>query len=174
MKEGDVFGELTRLAVALDRGETSLTEFHERLGRSLGKEIPYRELEALVLDTGLRKIPPVWDAVRDIGRSAPVRVAALSNMSREVWKSLQAKFEISSLFSSEILSFELGVSKPDPLIFGKALAIAGASPAESLFVDDTLANVRTAKELGFLTYIARDPGTTARFLRSFGASIRRR
>lgn len=49
-------------------------------------------------------------------------------------------------------SAELGVAKPDPLIFKKALELAGCQPCVSVMVGDRLDNdIRPAKELGMRT-----------------------
>ena len=49
-------------------------------------------------------------------------------------------------------SSELGVAKPSPKFFARALALAGASTEELLFIDDTLANVRAAEQLGIRSH----------------------
>ena len=49
-------------------------------------------------------------------------------------------------------SAELGVAKPDPLIFEKALELAGCQPCDSVMVGDRLDNdIRPAKNLGMRT-----------------------
>lgn len=168
--EGAVLDELTRLAVALDRGADTLRGLHEKLVASLGVVIPYDDFASLVLDKNLRKIMPTWRAVSKIKRAGRLRVVALSNMSEEVWASVGKKHRISSLFHSEVMSFDLGVTKPDPGIFMAALEQTGAAPEESLFVDDTLANIRAATSMGFRTYHVTDSADAARFLTALVAS----
>ncbi|MDG7027171.1 MAG: hypothetical protein JRN16_02020, partial [Nitrososphaerota archaeon] len=136
MDEAQVFRLLTRLSTELDRGEITLRQYHLELEGSLRRRVPYR-LFSGALDSALKKIAPVWGPVRDIKASGAMEVVALSNMSREVWASLQKKFRIGSLFHSSILSFEHGVLKPDPRFFKLALDVTGASPEKSLFVHDT-------------------------------------
>lgn len=166
LEEGVVFDELTKLAVELDSGKFAFQEYHKRLSSSLGADISYEDFVTLVLDTSLTRIESVWEAVREVRDSGRFVVVALSNMSADVWKALETKFHIRSLFDSEVLSFELGVAKPDARIFETALARAGSRPEESVFVDDTPANVDAASALGFGTYLARHPEATARHLRS--------
>ena len=49
-------------------------------------------------------------------------------------------------------SAELGVAKPDPLIFGKALQLAGCQPQNAVMVGDRLDNdIIPAKNLGMRT-----------------------
>ena len=49
------------------------------------------------------------------------------------------------------------LAKPTPAIFEKMLREGGFQAEESLFVDDSPANIETARKLGFHTYLAR-PG----------------
>jgi FMN phosphatase YigB (HAD superfamily) len=54
------------------------------------------------------------------------------------WPALQ-KAGIDDLFSVVLLSYPLGVRKPDPLFYRLVLAAAGAPPGKVLFVGDNLA-----------------------------------
>jgi pyrimidine 5'-nucleotidase len=49
------------------------------------------------------------------------------------------------------------LSKPDPLAYQKAMQIAGeADPHRCVLIDDSAKNLRTARELGFLTILVGD------------------
>lgn len=53
-----------------------------------------------------------------------------------------------TIFDLLVFSGEEGVQKPDPEIFRRALAGLGAAPEEAVFVDDVVANVEAAREVG--------------------------
>lgn len=53
-----------------------------------------------------------------------------------------------SLFDVIVFSSEVGVCKPDPKIFQRALEQLGVAASESLFIDDRERNVNGAKALG--------------------------
>ena len=161
----EAFAQLSRLSLQLDKDLVTLRQYHSLLNDALQLDTPFRYFMR-VLRSASGRIPPVWGAVQAIHDSGSIEVVALSNMSREVWASLQKRFDIGSLFHSTVLSYELGVLKPDPSIFRIALRQAGVPPRECVFVDDTLANVRAAKSLGLGTYQAQHPAGTAAFLRS--------
>lgn len=55
---------------------------------------------------------------------------------------------ISDYFHSLFLSYEMKVCKPCQDIFLKALAADGMKAEETIFIDDSLANVRAAESLG--------------------------
>lgn len=166
LDEARAFDELTRVAKALDRGEITLREFHRELNASLRIQSQYAYFEGLTLGPSLRKVVPLWESVRTLKESETFEVVALSNMSKEVWSTLRKRFQIQSLFHSAVLSFEHGVTKPDPRIYRLALAQAGTEAEGCLFVDDTPENIEAATSLGLRTYLAREPVATAAFLSS--------
>ena len=58
-------------------------------------------------------------------------------------------------FDKCYLSYEMQSSKPHAEIFEKMVADAGIKAEETLFIDDSPANIKTAQELGFKTYLAK-------------------
>jgi putative hydrolase of the HAD superfamily len=55
-----------------------------------------------------------------------------------------------SRFGVAVYSCEIGLAKPDPAYFEKAVAMIGADPATVLFVDDKQANVEGARTAGLV------------------------
>ena len=62
----------------------------------------------------------------------------------------------------------LGYSKPDPRVFRAALEKIGATPTETLFVDDKAVNVNTAKALGIEAFEATGARDVILGLQQFG------
>jgi len=52
------------------------------------------------------------------------------------------------LFDVSCYSYELGAAKPDPEFFVRAADRIGSEPAAILFIDDNLANVESARDVG--------------------------
>ncbi len=73
---------------------------------------------------------------------------ALSNMEPDAFAARRQRFEFMGWFSGCVISGLEGVAKPDPRIFRILLDRYGLEPAATLFVDDTAANVRAARDLG--------------------------
>ena len=75
-------------------------------------------------------------------------------------RDLQLRFgyhEFDELFKKSYFSFAEHLEKPDPRFFELILDHEGLLPEETLFIDDTEANVKVAKKLGIHTYhIGRD------------------
>lgn len=55
-------------------------------------------------------------------------------------------------FDRMFLSYEMGLTKPDKRIFEKMIEQTEMRPEETLFIDDSQANIETARKLGFQTY----------------------
>lgn len=54
-------------------------------------------------------------------------------------------------FTGRVYSFEIGYRKPERKFFEQALTLAETTVNKSLFIDDKIENIVTAKALGFLT-----------------------
>jgi 2-haloacid dehalogenase len=73
----------------------------------------------------------------------------LSNWSAETYPIVKGKYDFFDLFDEIILSGEVGLIKPDPGIFRLMLERIQRPASECLFIDDSLANIRQAEELGY-------------------------
>lgn len=60
--------------------------------------------------------------------------------------------KLSSYCDRKFASCEIGLVKPDRRFFEYMIAETGLKPEETLFLDDGPANIRTAQEMGFVTY----------------------
>jgi len=70
-------------------------------------------------------------------------------------RDLQLRFgykEFDALFDKSYFSFDIHLEKPDPRFFEMILDHEGLVPEETLFIDDTEANIKVAKKLGIRTY----------------------
>ena len=70
-------------------------------------------------------------------------------------RDLQLRFgynEFDELFNKSYFSFAEHLEKPDPRFFELILDHEGLLPEETLFIDDTAANIKIAKSLGINTY----------------------
>ena len=70
-------------------------------------------------------------------------------------RDLQLRFgykEFDALFDKSYFSFDIHLEKPDPRFFELILDHEHLLPEETLFIDDTEANIKVAKSLGIRTY----------------------
>lgn len=112
-----------------------------------------RELEAEIrtvfsdMSTLVRERSGSKDWLRSL-KADGYRVYYLSNFSSKVER--EAKKELSFLEEMDggILSYTVRLIKPDPAIYRLLLERYGLSAEESVFLDDSAANVQAAKALG--------------------------
>lgn len=77
-----------------------------------------------------------------------IRVGLLTNTGEER-ANINREFGFFEPFDPCLLSFELGIEKPDPAIFRLLLTQLGSSnPKEVVFIDDKAENVEQGKVLG--------------------------
>lgn len=81
---------------------------------------------------------------------------ALIMMSNQIEDWLESEIDNNNLrdkFDYFINSYQVGIKKPDKEIFQLALRISGSKPEESLFIDDSVKNIESAKQLGIKTIL---------------------
>lgn len=82
-------------------------------------------------------------------RQAGYPMAALSNWSAETFPIVQPQFEFLSWFDEVVVSGDLKLIKPDPAIYHILLDRIGRNAGDCVFIDDSLANIVAAQQLGF-------------------------
>lgn len=90
-------------------------------------------------------------------RARGVPTALVSNCSHNT-RPIVSRLGLEAEFDAVILSFEVGVMKPDPEIYREALARVGApDPARSVFVDDQVRYCDGAAAIGLQTFLILRP-----------------
>jgi HAD superfamily hydrolase (TIGR01509 family) len=78
-----------------------------------------------------------------------VKLALISNTNELQWRFLRPQLPVLEQFSAHVLSYELGLAKPDPEIFQAALRRVGNPPPDACaFFDDVPSFVEVARTLG--------------------------
>jgi 2-haloacid dehalogenase len=94
------------------------------------------------------EIPGTLDVLAEL-RAAGVRLLALSNWSAEMFPVALERFDFLAWFEGIVISGDVGVNKPDRRIFEHLAERFGIEPASAVFVDDSVANIDAATDLGF-------------------------
>lgn len=79
---------------------------------------------------------------------ARFRLACLSNSNEIYWNRGAREYKILDLFEAGFSSHQLGLHKPDPLIFQWTLSALRLKPEAVVFFDDSADNVSAAREVG--------------------------
>ena len=133
------------LLTLFERGRISPLDFHRNARDLLDATASYEEFFAIYNDV-FSPNPPAIDILRRLkpGR----RMALLSNTDVCRWAFIKGRFPEILFFDGYALSFDVGVMKPDPLIYREALGSVGTRPENAVFIDDLEENVEGAKRLG--------------------------
>lgn len=100
-------------------------------------------------------------------RRQEVRIWGLSNYSP--WMEiLRSRLLLDRFFEEIVVSYQTGFRKPDVRAFTSLLARSEIPPDRCLFVDDRLANVEAARQLGMDTLLFHDTQTLRRDLQRLG------
>ena len=136
----EVVGEWEEGRITLDE-YLDIAIFHTR--RSFSR----REFVDFMLAQSIPNEPVVGIARHLTGESR-FTLMTLNNESDELNRHRIEKFGIGEIFEAFLSSCWLGVRKPTHRFYQRALAIAQADPAKSLFIDDRTQNIAPARALG--------------------------
>jgi putative hydrolase of the HAD superfamily len=137
---GSVRGDMTAIVEAV--GVDPDAELIERL----------LALEREFSETGVELWEDSLPVVREL-RARGAKTALISNCSHST-RPIVDRLEIAGEFDAILLSFEVGMHKPDPAIYREALRRLGdVSPDRAVFVDDQPAYCDGAAALGIETFL---------------------
>ena len=98
-------------------------------------------------------------------------VYALTNWSNETFPVALKRFKFLYLFKDIIVSGKEKLIKPDPKIFELATIRFKIKPSETIFIDDNLNNIITAKKMNFITHHFKNPEKLIIDLNNYGIKI---
>ena len=93
------------------------------------------------------EIPGTPEILSDL-KEHGVPVYSITNFSVDKLALARRRFAFLDLFDGIVVSGAVGLLKPDPAIYHRLLDTFGLTAAEGVFIDDTPANVETARALG--------------------------
>ena len=92
----------------------------------------------------------------ELSRSG-VMLLALSNWGKDTFASIEKEYPFFELFDGMVISGREGVVKPDRAIFDLLCEKYDVTPAQSVFIDDSDANIAAATILGFDALLFESP-----------------
>jgi len=144
----------TGIFMALEDGSATIEQFHSYLRQRLPEGTSDQQIDA-AFNRFITGIPARrLKALREL-RSQGYKLYLLSNTNPIMWNSVLAdEFTKEGLtradyFDGMVTSFGARAAKPDSEIFCHTAAQCGIKPEETLFFDDSPANVEAARALGF-------------------------
>ena len=134
------------LVTAHDEGRISTREFYESMKKEINLPLPYgRFLE-------------VWNDIFAEDKEMTALVGGLlgrypcyliSNTNRPHFEFCRKEYSILRELTGYVLSYEVGQMKPHPLIYQRALELAGVPASRIFYIDDRSDLVEAARSMGF-------------------------
>jgi len=131
-------------------GKISPQQFCQIFAKSLNKQID----SDAVRQACCNMFSPIEgiDNTVSILKNTGVKLAIVSNTNIWHWHHLKHHYHVVNLINHHILSYEVGLAKPDAGIYKIALDTINAKANQCLFFDDLAANVEAAKAIGIQAF----------------------
>ncbi len=165
MSDSDTFlkpGFINNVIRKFERGILTPEVFRDKVRAEAGINFTDQQIDdawnALLFDIPAERIEVIEEVKKNY------KILLLSN-SNEIHydlyvRDLQLRFgyrEFDELFDKAYFSFDLHLSKPDIEIYEFIMYQHKLNPAETLFIDDNIDNINTAKSLGWKTFHLESP-----------------
>lgn len=147
LKSSELFQNYEKGEISTDFFLTELSKFYEN---SVKKEDLASAWNSIVVDFPLHRI----EFIKELQNRGEHTLFLLSNINDlhlqrvyDLFSILQLPYSFDSLFTTTYYSHLIGMRKPESNIFEHVLQQENLKAEDCLFVDDTLANVETARKL---------------------------
>jgi len=151
----------------LETGRLSLHDYLESVIFYCPRSFSREEIIAFMFSQS-EPFPESLRIARELSRRPGLLLMTLNNESAELNLHRIAAFGLREMFTAFLSSCWLGVRKPQPAIFERALGIVQAQPERVVFVDDREQNLAPAKAKGLRTILFTSPEGLAASFRDLG------
>src|SRR5260370_12414591 len=136
-------------------GRISPRDWHLHLTKRLGVSLTFEQFSE-VWNRALDPKPMHSESFLE-SLSKNYRLALLSNTDPIHMSHEEARFPFFRFFPIRIYSYDVGASKPDPIIYRKALQACKVRAEEAVYIDDIAAYAEAATPLGMAGIVFHSP-----------------
>ena len=136
-------------------GRISPRDWHVHLTKRLGTSLTFEEFSE-VWNRALDPKPIHSEAFLE-KLSKNYRLALLSNTDPIHMSHEEARFPFFRFFPVRIYSYQVGASKPDPIVYRQALQACKVRAEEAVYIDDVAAYAEAARRLGMTGIVFQSP-----------------
>jgi HAD superfamily hydrolase (TIGR01509 family) len=137
----------------VNTGEATLAVVRERVAAQFGLEMSLEDFERAWSESYSWPMPGMDSLLTDLAQR--YRLVLLSNIDGYYWRNVYADYEPLRSFHRVLVSYELGIAKPDPESYVLAAKAAECDLGACLFIDDRASNTEAAAALGMQTHVFR-------------------
>ena len=131
-----------------ERGEITLDEYLDAAVFYEPRSFTHGEFFAAICAQSKELPDGAICILKELAASHKCMVGSLNNEARETHEFRMEKFGLREYLKFTFTSCYMGLRKPDPNIYRRALGILGKPAERSLFIDDRLENVAAAAAVG--------------------------
>ena len=150
-------------------GRISPRDWHLHLTKRLGASLTFEQFSE-VWNRALDPVP-IHPEVFLESLSKNYRLALLSNTDPIHMSHEEARFPFFRFFPIRIYSYRVGASKPDPIIYRKALQACAVRAQEAVYIDDIAEYADAAARLGMTGIVFQSPEQLRSEFRGLGIQI---
>lgn len=147
-------------------GSISLDDYLDTVVFHVPRDFTKKEFKEFMLAES-QELPKTLEWLKTWKKTTDLPTFAINNESQELNDYRIDRFNLRQLFDGFFSSCYVGVRKPDPRIFQKALKIVQVSPQECVYFDDRPMLVNAAKKLGINSFQHQKFEDTKRILENF-------
>lgn len=137
--------EIRSVHMAYDKGFISYTDFRKQLTELT--KVANSVIDNIFIHRSEKpKNTQLLEYIKSLGEK--YKVSILSNVGTDWIRESFLTSQETVLFTDMVLSFEVGLSKPDPAIFRLACERLSVVPQEAVFIDDIPSYCQAAEALG--------------------------
>ena len=130
---------------AFERGEITSKQFYDKYVEDLKLDMTYKEFEKSYCDIFSRNLE-VEKIIKSL--KGKVKLVLLSNTNEWQYEHAREKFKIIDIFDEQVLSYKVGMRKPNPFIFLEAVKKSKTMPWNCIYFDDIAEFVYAARMMG--------------------------
>ncbi len=149
----------------IDAGEDSRQVIHER--QTIYPE--YSEAIEMYMsrweDSLPGEMPGMFQLIQELKATSTNRIYGLTNWSMETFPQARAKFKVLQLIDDYVVSGDIGVVKPNPMIFHTLFDRYHLQATDCLFIDDNPANIAGAEQIGLQAILFQNADQLRTFLK---------
>ena len=131
-----------------ERGELTLNEYLDAVIFYEPRGFSREEFFAAICAQSKQLTDGAMCILNELAASDKCVIGSLNNEARETHEFRVANFGLREFLKFTFASCYMGIRKPDPRVYNRALGILGKKPEHSLFIDDRLENVAAAGVVG--------------------------
>ncbi len=138
-------GQGNDITVFYETGRIKSEEVYNYIKKTFSLDLPFHQFKQIWNDI-FKENEGMADLIDKMKKD--FKLYLLSNTNELHFEFIKQKFPVVHKFDTWILSYEVGVMKPDPEIYRIALRKAGVEAEEAIFIDDIMGHVRGAQSVG--------------------------